>query len=229
MRSSISSVASSCDVVLRDHRLRLFSGGGVYHRDLEFLFVADLHLGKDATFRKHGLPVPSGGCAATLSKVECLIEQCRPSHLYLLGDMFHARSSVSDEVNLAMGSFRKRCGDLSMTLIRGNHDASFSKLPKAWGIESSAENVPIENLRLCHHPVEMRDDEGLALAGHLHPSYSLQTATERLGRLPCFWYSRGCLVLPAIGEFTGTYGVRHQSADDRIWVSADEVILEIPQ
>ncbi|WP_158222541.1 ligase-associated DNA damage response endonuclease PdeM [Rhodopirellula sp. MGV] len=216
------------DVTLRDQRLRLLAGGGVYHRDRRSLFVADLHLGKDTTFRRHGLPVPKGSCEATLNRVAKMIDACEPAQLFFLGDMFHAKSSVSDEVDRAICAFRDRFSEIPMTLVRGNHDASFRKLPSRWAIDSCAENFIVDELRLCHHPVHCGDDKALALAGHLHPAFALGTVTERLGNLPCFWYTQGCLILPAIGEFTGTYRVRRQAADDRVWVVADETVLEIP-
>ncbi|MDM4017976.1 ligase-associated DNA damage response endonuclease PdeM [Roseiconus lacunae] len=226
MSTAVSS--SSVDVTLRGHRLRLLAVGGVYHRDQGFLLVADLHLGKDTTFRKYGLAVPRGAASATIAKVERLIEATDPEQVFFLGDMFHAKSAVSDDLHQQIVAFRDRHRRLAMTLVRGNHDASFRNLPDVWAIESVGEGFTIGNVRLCHHPIESSAAEGLAFAGHVHPSFSMQSATERLGRLPCFWYSRGCLVLPALGEFTGTHSVRHDRDEDRVWIAADETVLEVP-
>ncbi|MEK9774882.1 MAG: DEAD/DEAH box helicase, partial [Quisquiliibacterium sp.] len=39
------------------------------------LLVSDLHLGKAATFRKLGVPVPEGTTLATLARLDALLEQ----------------------------------------------------------------------------------------------------------------------------------------------------------
>ena len=190
---------SSLEVGLRGQSLRLMAGGGVYHPKTQTLFVADLHLGKDATFRKSGLAVPVGSERATLQQVSSLIDRSRAKQLFLLGDLFHARSSLSQDVIETWCDFREQHDSVGMTLVRGNHDAGIRQLPETWRLPMIEEAHQHAGMDLLHHPSEVFDDETpLALAGHVHPSYRFMSSTDNLGRVPCFWYRKGCLVLPAI-------------------------------
>lgn len=219
---------SSVEVSLRGQPLRLMAGGGVYHPETSTLFVADLHLGKDATFRKSGLAVPVGSARATLQRVSGLIERSKARQLFLLGDLFHARSSLSQDVIDAWFDFRQQHDSVDMTLVRGNHDAGIHHLPESWRLPMTEEGYRHGELVLLHHPSEVFDDESpLALAGHIHPSYRLMSSSDNLGRVPCFWYRKGCMVMPAIGKFTGTYNVKHRGSE-RLWVTLNDEVVEIP-
>ncbi|MGC6442699.1 MAG: phosphoesterase, partial [Rubripirellula sp.] len=57
-----------------DHQLTLLPMGGVFHGATETLFVTDTHFGKDVTFRKHSIPVPSGSTLTTISKLKSLLQ-----------------------------------------------------------------------------------------------------------------------------------------------------------
>lgn len=47
-----------CSLKICDQQLLMLPERALYWREQRVLFVADLHLGKDATFRQAGLPVP---------------------------------------------------------------------------------------------------------------------------------------------------------------------------
>ena len=55
-------------------KLQLQAECGVYLPDQNSLLVADLHLGKEATFRRHGIPVPGGSSDGTLQSVTAMLE-----------------------------------------------------------------------------------------------------------------------------------------------------------
>lgn len=219
--------AGGLTVLVNGIALQLLAGGGVYDPSAGALFVADLHLGKDTTFRKHGVPVPIGSATTTLNRVTQLIDRVQPERLYFLGDMFHARSSLSPHLIDQVDGFCKQHSEVAMTLIRGNHEASFRDLPSRWSIELIEEELTLGPLLLCHHPVPPKSSAMISLAGHIHPSYRFQSKTDHLGRVPCFWYTEQTLVLPAIGQFTGTFKVSPGNAD-RVWLNTGEAVFEVP-
>ncbi|TWU26298.1 Calcineurin-like phosphoesterase [Novipirellula galeiformis] len=214
------------DITVGQTRLRLLARRAIYWSQLQTLFVADTHFGKDATFRRHGIPVPTGSTAATLSILSQMLATTSAKHLVILGDMFHARSSLSEEVCDALSSFFARHAELRRTLVRGNHDAHLGPLPEAWSLEVVEPGTRMGNVALGHQPTTVPEDADLLLCGHLHPALSIGRGKDKLGKLPCFWLSKRCLVLPALGQFTGTYAIE-MAANDRAWVVADEQLIEL--
>jgi len=212
-------------VELAGQPFQLFAECGLYRPTPSMLFVADTHFGKEATFRRHGLPVPAGTTDATLEKISCMLFRTRTQRLCILGDMFHARSSLSDNVCQSLENFFAAHCDVKIMLIRGNHDASVGKLPKHWPIEIVDPGVIIEKVALGHHPTAVPEGGDIYLCGHVHPAIRVSSRTERLGKLPCFWYSRGQLVLPAIGDFTGTHAVT-LSVGDKAWITTQNEIYD---
>ncbi|MEM0924778.1 MAG: ligase-associated DNA damage response endonuclease PdeM [Planctomycetota bacterium] len=206
-------------------QLQFIPGGALFHPDTASVLVADLHLGKDATFRKNGLAVPSGTNEATLQQLSQILESTEASRLVLLGDLIHDRSSLDSSVVDAFAEFCRIHADVEITLIRGNHDR-ISRFPNRWRLGERSAGTLLGRIELHHEPVEPTEGS-LAVAGHLHPSYRVRSRQESLGRMPCYWLHRGCLVLPALGRFTGTHTVKPRR-NDRVWVDAKGSIIEIP-
>ncbi|HUP81535.1 MAG TPA: metallophosphoesterase, partial [Pirellula sp.] len=110
------------DIRLHDVELTLLPERAVFSKEHSALFIADTHFGKDATFRKNGLPVPSGGCKDDLLLLLELINRTGATQLFILGDMFHARSSLAVDVVKEVGEFLACIPEMYIKLIRGNHD-----------------------------------------------------------------------------------------------------------
>lgn len=213
------------DTTIAGIDFQLFAQRAAYCPQHDTLFVADTHLGKDATFRRHGVPVPAGSSDGTLQTISTLLADTSAARLVILGDMFHAKSSLSNGMLDSIEAFFDSHPSLSFTLVRGNHDAHVGSLPKHWPIEIIAAGERLGGLALGHHPTSVPKGAQILLCGHLHPAVRVGTGRDSFGKLPCFWYSSGCLVFPAIGEFTGTHVVRPKSAD-RVWLIADGEIIE---
>ena len=83
------------------------------------LFVADVHIGKSAVFRKAGLPMPPGELEHDLSRLSALVACSGARRLVVLGDFVHGM--VGDGVTQAVSEWRK---NLTTTwfVVRGNHD-----------------------------------------------------------------------------------------------------------
>ena len=202
-------------------QLQLFAERAVFWPDQSMLLIADTHFGKEATFRHHGIPVPVGSTDGTLHTISSLLEFTAADHLVILGDMFHARSSLSKEVTGSLDAFFLEHSGLSTTLVRGNHDAHLGQLPPSWSIEIVEQNHRIDRLALAHHPNANLAGAELLLCGHLHPAIRVGGS---LGKLPCFHLREGVMVLPAIGQFTGTHLIKLRRADQAWAVTGDEII-----
>ncbi len=213
------------DVEIAGMAFQMFADRGLYWPAHRVLFVADTHFGKDATFRRFGIPVPAGSTDATLAAIDRMIDASSTSRLIILGDMFHARSSLSPTTCRSLDAFFERHPDMRFTLIRGNHDRHINSLPESWPIDIELPGGLIENVILAHEPGVVPEAAFLMLCGHIHPSVRVGSSHDRLGKIGCFWLSQRCLVLPAIGVFTGTHAIS-PATDDRVWLALDDCVRE---
>jgi len=204
----------------------LLAKRGLYWPEQRTLFVADTHFGKEATFRSQGVAVPRGSTQATLITIAQMISECQATRLILLGDMFHARSSISQDIRESLDGFFSTHPQLRFTLVLGNHDRGILALLKAWPIEVVDSGTSIDSVSISHFPQEPSPSTKLLLCGHLHPAYRFSSKIDSVGKLPCFWLSNRQLVLPAVGEFTGTKIV-NPGKSDQTWVIADEQVLRV--
>ena len=109
------------------------------------LFIADLHLGKAASFRAHGQPVPSGTTHENFARLDALIAAHRPQRLVVLGDFLHAASGRTPAVLRALIEWRTQHAAVAITLVRGNHDghaASPRPRPGSTGCASPGCSAP---------------------------------------------------------------------------------------
>jgi DNA ligase-associated metallophosphoesterase len=220
--NSLSSLAVSIEGI----DFQLLAKRGIYWPEQRTLFIADTHFGKEATFRSHGIAAPLGSTQGTLAKIAQMISECQPSRLIFLGDMFHARSSISGNIRESLDAFFATHNRLRSTLVLGNHDRGIRSLIKGWPIEIVDSGTSIDSVSISHLPQLPSPTSKLLLCGHLHPAYRFSSRSDSVGKLPCFWLSNRQFVLPAIGDFTGTHAI-HPNKTDQIWVIANEQILRV--
>ena len=187
------------------------------------LFIADLHLGKAASYRKLGQPVPAGSTQDNLQRLTQLIERHAPRHVVFLGDFLHAASGRTAAVLAALLVWRTGHAAVRMTLVRGNHDSHAGDPPTELGMVVVDEPLLIGPFAACHHP--QLHATHFVLAGHSHPVVKLRGAARDSLRLPCFVKDRERVILPAFGAFTGGHPVDQQSGrclyavgGGRVWV-----------
>lgn len=188
------------------------------------LLVADLHLGKAQSFRRAGIPVPSGTTAAMLERLDRLIERWAPSELIVLGDLLHGPLAQRGPAIDALARWRARHASIAVRMVRGNHDASAGDPPAQCGIQAHDSPLVQAGLAFCHDPAEAAP--GFKMAGHIHPVVSLRGRIDRV-RVACFWLRPDALVLPAFGEFTGGWPVRVRACD-QVFVIANDRVLAYP-
>jgi uncharacterized protein len=170
------------------------------------LFVADVHLGKAASFRAAGVALPSGHSSHDLDRISALLTAHQAMRLVILGDLVHTHTSYTEALDHSFRAFRSLHLDVDMILVRGNHDRHAGPAPSEWGLQTVAEPYVLGPFACCHEPGKA-DAVGIELAGHLHPALRVQTAREGI-TLPCFWRHENGIVLPAFGSLTGNFTVQ---------------------
>lgn len=213
---------AAADVLLLPGRAALLPGSRT-------LLVADLHLGKAATFRRAGIPVPEGSAQADLARLERLVAEHEVRRLIVLGDLFHARSGCTPAVVAEFAATRARIAATAVVLVLGNHDRAIGTIPAALGIDACLAQLDEPPFHFVHEPATAAVDRGLfTVAGHLHPTVAVASPSgDRLSDR-CFAADPGLLVLPAFGSFTG--GHRVEPADGRrVWIARDDGVAEVTQ
>jgi len=190
-----------------DYRgLSLLKERAIWREDSRTLWVADVHLGKAATFRALGQPVPAGTTTDNLNRLSALIDFHRASRLVFLGDLFHAPQSHIAAAR-AFRAWRDRHKDLELVLVRGNHERRAGDPAPELRIEVVAEPYSSDAIEARHHPLQAEEaltERGeTVLAGHLHPVVCIRGAGHDSIRAQCFVLHGRQIILPAFGEFTG--------------------------
>lgn len=188
------------------------------------LIVADVHLGKDAVFRRAGLAIPAGAVATDLARLEALVDRFAPERLLVLGDLLHAPIHESDTAWIEqVSAFRARHASVAFDVVRGNHDRAPERVPSAWGLRWLEDGTHEAPFVFMHDARD--DDRGYALGGHLHPVMRLNSATDSL-RLPVFWLRAGYGVLPSFGGFTGGYPIAGRRGE-QVYAATPEGVIKI--
>lgn len=211
---------------IHGHALVLSAERAAFDPVSKSLFVADVHLGKDAVFRARGIPVPAGSTRETLARLDALIATHLPESIVFLGDLLHARESHALETLTALRAWRSKHRTLGLVLVEGNHDRHAGALSAEFDVVTVVEPYRFGPWALCHHPQVV--DDAYVLAGHEHPAFRLSTRFESV-RLPCFRFGAHTGVLPAFGEFTGGFNVNQTRVLDAVYVVAGERVLSVSE
>jgi DNA ligase-associated metallophosphoesterase len=199
------------------------------------LVCADLHLGKAATFRRAGMPIPEGSAQQDLTRLTELVRRHAARRLVVVGDLFHAGKGCTTQV---LDEFRHCCDELrssgtEVVLVLGNHERSLGRhfSPRDLGIDHCVKELAEPPFRFVHEPTtDTTQPAGepplFTIAGHLHPTITLKSPSgDRLtGR--CFVATPGLLILPAFGSFTGGHRVI-PTRDMRVWLARDDGVVQI--
>ncbi|MFK0313800.1 ligase-associated DNA damage response endonuclease PdeM [Pseudomonas sp. NPDC090233] len=185
------------------------------------LVVADVHIGKAASYRALHQPVPRGTTDATLQRLDALLAACDCDQLIILGDFLHARTARAPATMARLKAWRDRHDRLSIVLVRGNHDRHAGDPPTQLDIEVVDEPWILPPFALQHEPDI--HPEFPVLSGHVHPTFILRGRARQRLRLPCFVMAPQVSLLPAFGEFTGGWNVEPRPGDCIYLAGADQV------
>jgi len=205
--------------------LWLWPGFAVTRPAYSQLIVADVHLGKAASFRAQGVPVPDQVTEESLERLSGLIRLSRSSSLSVLGDLIHDRKALSGLLPI-WERWREQHPRLELKLIVGNHDrkAGRSAIEKQLpGLQVHEEKLLDQGLLMAHEADDLIDVQTPAdapadapvnapvrgLCGHEHPVVLIPDALKAKHiRRPCFYLDhQQILHLPAFGSFTGGHPV----------------------
>lgn len=208
---------SDLSIEILGEELVLTCSGVVWLPAFRALLVADLHLGKDATFRAAGIPVPSGSTTETLASLSSISQRFNAEQVFVLGDLWHHQASE------ALEDWLITCA-VEVHLVPGNHDRKALKQLHPKGLNVLPEVCELGPFKLRHDP---SSNEGFAICGHLHPVISLDRRHFPSQRARCYWQTQTSLILPSFGNFTGGSPIT-PTPGDRIYLCASDRVVELP-
>jgi DNA ligase-associated metallophosphoesterase len=211
------------EIVLCNNRFLLHPERAIFWVEKAYLFIADPHFGKAASFRSHGIAIPSGTTKTDLNRLSRVIEETKPKRLIIIGDLVHAAAGKAEPTLKIIDKWRQSCRELPITLIQGNHDRRSAPLPQEFQLDEITAHFKAGTFVFIHKP-EQREGE-YVLAGHIHPGIKISGLGKQREFLPCFYFGDKHALLPAFGSFTGLAAIRPHP-EDRIFVIADEDIVE---
>ncbi len=209
--------------------LELHAQKCAWHRASRTLFLADLHLGKETSFQRAGLPVPLGATHQALQRIKQLIAMYQPERVVVLGDMVHASNSFSENFRTQMQAFwaeqLSNSPAQEWILVEGNHDRLAMRELRSWPITVVQPPWVAGDFICVHDPdteIELNphSPHALILAGHLHPSFRMPDNGEKLC---CFGLRGNTLVFPAFNEFTGRVALEIGSFTSVFVIKGDDL------
>ena len=213
---------TSCEVA--GEKLVLLPERAMYWPSRRALFIADFHLGKAASFRSAGIPLPSGTTSENVERLDRAIGRTGASEVVFLGDFLHSKEGRAPRTFERFTAWRESRADVALTIVRGNHDRKAGDPPQAWRVKCIDAGETLGPFVLNHEPGASAG--GYALAGHIHPAVRLTAPGEKAVRLPCFWFGARYGVLPAFGAFTGNAEVLPRRGD-QVFVIAEEDVVKV--
>jgi DNA ligase-associated metallophosphoesterase len=206
-------------------KLLLTNQKAVFWEREHMLVIADLHLGKTAHFRKHGIAIPSTVMMQDLERLSALIMHFHARQLVIVGDMFHA--SYNRDLEL-FAIWRDNFPKLDIILVKGNHDRLSDEQYRQVGINLTCPELNVHPLVMVHEFIAP-GPTGFTLCGHLHPGKVIYGPARQTLRLPCFILAEDHMVLPAFSQFTGLDTSRFPENMLACFVVTDKGVFEIQE
>lgn len=202
-------------------RLVLLPDRGVWLPGAGAVLVADVHLGKPASFRAMGVPVPEAVTSRDLNRLSALLRATGAGRLIVLGDLIHDAVALRERTCDAVRAWRQSLGGIEVDLIVGNHDRR-ARSCEPLGVRPLGERATIGGVVLTHEPP--RQDSEPTLCGHIHPVVSVGDGPGKV-RSACFWFGGMTGILPAFGSFTGGKAVGCDGA--AVFAAGDRSVIPV--
>lgn len=207
-------------ITICDQSFQMHYSGALFWEEKSILLISDVHLGKVSHFRKFGAAVPQQAIQKNFTAMDDALETFLPKTVIFLGDLFH--SHLNNEWKLFEAWVISKTMDF--ILVSGNHDIISPLKYEALKIQILPELL-LDGFLLTHHPEER--ESVFNFSGHIHPAIRLNGLGRQSVRLPCFYKTNNQMILPAFGEFTGSYTME-PCEDCEVYALLGDAVLPVP-
>lgn len=193
---------------------------GLYWPSQKTLIVSDLHWGKSAHFRKHGIAIPASTQQQDEVRLAELLRKYHIERLIIAGDLFHSKHNK--EVAL-FAHWRSVHASVHIDLVTGNHDILPEEMYHDWHMQVHTDGLYTGPFYVAHDVPETCGH--FCIHGHVHPAIRISRRGHGSIKLCCYCEDEQRLILPAFGQFTGNY-ILEPSEHKHIYVIADSEVLK---
>ena len=194
----------------------------LYWPEHNSLILGDLHLGKTAHFRKHGIAIPAQVLINDLQKLQQVLELYSADQLIVVGDMFHHNFNSDIEHFV---QWREALPYLRIHLVAGNHDLHIYKDLHRTGIDSIQETLTLQGICFRHAYSEVCSGD-FEICAHLHPGYYIRSKAGPGVKAACYLVADNHMVLPAFSDFTGLY-TGYDPGPYHIYLATGRAVMQV--
>ncbi len=205
-------------IKIQNQNFTLHQFGAIFWEEKNILLISDVHLGKVAHFRKHGMAIPNDAIFENFTRLNLVVDLFKPENIIFLGDLFH--SKINKEWEL-FANWTKAISQ-EIILVEGNHDIIAKHNYQDLNVKTFSEII-IDDFLLTHHPTE--NNGFFNFCGHIHPGIKLKGIGRQYLNLSCFFQKPNQMILPAFGEFTGNFYLVPTENDLVYGITNDAVVL----
>ncbi len=205
-------------IKINNQTFTLHHFGVIFWKEKNILLISDVHLGKVAHFRKHGMAIPNNAIFENFTRLNIVLDFFKPETIIFLGDLFH--SIINKEWEL-FANWTKEISQ-EIILVEGNHDIIAKYNYENLNIKIFSELI-VDSFLLTHHPTEK--NEFFNFCGHIHPGIKLKGIGRQYLNLSCFFQKPNQMILPAFGEFTGNFYLVPTEKDLVYGITSDAVVI----
>jgi DNA ligase-associated metallophosphoesterase len=198
------------DEILLDGRLALF------HQRERWLAVADLHFGYELSQRAAGRLVPMWGMASISERLLQLVDEYRPSHLIILGDLVHDQTAATEAAEL-LQRIAALCEPI---VVAGNHDRRLR------GKVEMVDSWDTSNFHFHHGHCAALAPDRIQIIGHHHPAGVVTDGAGLRLKCPAFVQQSSCWIMPAFSPWAGGTKWTHDEPS-RVWLCTPERVLRL--
>jgi len=211
---------ATLDINFSSEKLTLTNQRALYWQKHSVLIISDLHIGKTAHFRRHGIPVTYQVLEKDLTRLAQLIVHFKAKQIIIVGDLFHADNNTDIKL---FKNWINNFTDLNWILVKGNHDRFSKSITQ--GLDFDIFHTYELNPFVFIHDFNEKYSDEFTISGHIHPGIFIKGKGRQRIKLPCFQVSENQLILPAFSLFTGL-NTKTNTDTMRIYVFTDEEIFE---
>lgn len=210
--------------ILQGQHLWLTHQKFIFWEEHQAIILSDLHIGKTTHFRKHGIALSPNIFKEDLQTLFHGITHFKAKQVIAVGDLFHSYNNNEHSI------FLRWLQDAPLQqfhLIKGNHDVLGNSWYTQNGIELHTKEFTLNNFSFIHNAEDITEKEPTSnyfFTGHLHPGITIKTGSKQSMRLPCYWFRKNYMVLPAFGNFTGLANIKPTKADKVFAITPTSVI-----
>lgn len=170
-----------------------FRDRAVYLHDADAIVLADLHLGRSRTAP---VDTPLDEAVRLADRIVALTQDFKASHVIIAGDVLDAFDVIPPGVTERFRDVEARLAerDVTLTLLRGNHDPVLSSLYDG----EILDEIELDGTVICHGHALPDGSVDRVVLGHEHPAIRIEGVKH-----PCYLLGHGVfrgadvLVVPA--------------------------------